>query len=123
MCSSREVSGGARNQGVHVGTLFSCCDLQANAHWLIMLRCMLHRNSFNGDDDAYWSYMTNKMYKKVGAPDVTMAYDAQGNLLQSGAPSTLCCQTIWCWSKCLGVGNRVFIRVGGMFLDMALEDM
>ncbi|BDA45853.1 hypothetical protein COCOBI_07-6400 [Coccomyxa sp. Obi] len=41
------------------------------------------RNSFDGDDNAYWSYATNKLYKKVGAADVTMAYDAQGNLLQS----------------------------------------
>lgn len=53
---------------------------------------MFFRNSFDGNDNAYWSYMTNKLYKKVGASDVTLAYDAQGNLLQSGAfPAYRCC--------------------------------
>ena len=53
---------------------------------------MFFGNSFDGNDNAYWSYMTNKLYKKVGASDVTLAYDAQGNLLQSGAfPAYRCC--------------------------------
>ncbi|CAL8470546.1 g10088 [Coccomyxa elongata] len=47
------------------------------------LAALALRNSFNGDDNAYWSYATNKLYKRVGAADVTLAYDAQGNVLQS----------------------------------------
>lgn len=70
------------------GKQSSLIGLQSRAQYLTVLRCMLCRNSFDGDDNAYWSYPTNKLYKKVGAPDVTLAYDSQGNVLQSSALST-----------------------------------
>ena len=68
---------------------------------------MFCRNSFDGNDTAYWSYMTNKLYKKVGAPDVTLAYDAQGNLLQSGALSTPVLSKHSCLLDSVGPGNKV----------------
>ena len=42
------------------------------------------RNSFDGDNATYWSYPFNKLYKRVGAPDVTLGVDSVGNLLQTG---------------------------------------
>lgn len=44
----------------------------------------LCRNSFGGDNATYWSYPFNKLYKRVGAPDVTLGVDSVGNLLQTG---------------------------------------
>ena len=44
------------------------------------------RNSFGGDNATYWSYPFNKLYKRVGAPDVTLGVDSVGNLLQTGKP-------------------------------------
>lgn len=46
--------------------------------------CAHCRNSFDGDNATYWSYPFNKLYKRVGAPDVTLGVDSVGNLLQTG---------------------------------------
>jgi hypothetical protein len=42
------------------------------------------RNSFDGDNTTYWSYPFNHLYKRVGAPNVTLGADSVGTLLQTG---------------------------------------